>query len=201
MAKIFYFYGTMKSSKTTNLLMVYHNYEDKDLKPILVKPAEDTRSNQVTSRVGIEEEATYIVQPSKDGQAYYTGGYIAETALEQNVPILLDEAQFFEPAFIRGLCEEVQQPKFKGSNVCIMAYGLLKNFMGKLFEGTTQWLELADDIREIKTVCDYCNHKATYNVLFNDGKVVTQGDTDVVIGDTEYKVVCGNHWQSLREED
>lgn len=91
MGKTFYYYGTMKSSKTANLLMVYHNYTEKGIKPILVKPEEDTRSRTVSSRVGIEEEATYSVGKEHPKEI---AGYILATAMEQDRPILLDECQF-----------------------------------------------------------------------------------------------------------
>lgn len=199
MNKIFYYYGTMKASKTTNLLMVYHNYEDKGIKPLLVKPETDTRTSKVTSRVGIEEKANYTVGNEHPKEV---AGYILATAIEQNVPILLDECQFFSPDFVKYLCEGMKDllSKKNRSNVCIMAYGLLKNFMGNLFKGSIAWLEFADNIREIKTICARCNSKATYNVLFKDGKVITHATSDVFIGDLEYVPMCSFCWLNTREE-
>lgn len=198
MGKVFYYYGTMKSSKTANLLMVYHNYVDKGIKPILVKPEEDTRSTKVSSRVGIEEEATYIVGKEHPEE---TSGYILETAMEQDRPILLDECQFFSPDFVRKLClgNLMRVRGDQSENGIIMAYGLLTNFGGTLFDGSKAWLESADDIREVKTVCDYCGKKATYNLLLVDGKPyfdTSKGDT--IIGDTNYKVVCSDHWLKFK---
>lgn len=198
MGKTFYYYGVMKSSKTANLLMVYHNYVDKGIKPILIKPEEDTRSNKVSSRVGIEEEATYIVSKENTEEV---AREILETATEQDRPILLDECQFFSPEFINALClgNSIRVKRDTSENGVIMAYGLLTNFGGKLFEGSKAWLENADDIREVKTVCDYCGKKATHNLLLVDDKPyfdISKGDT--IIGDTNYKVVCSDHWYKLK---
>lgn len=203
MGKVFYYYGTMKSSKTANLLMVYHNYMEKGIKPILVKPSQDTRSGDtiVSSRVGIEEEATYSVGKEHPKEI---AGYILATAMEQDRPILLDECQFFSPEFINALClgNSIRVKGDASENGIIMAYGLLTNFGGKLFEGSKAWLENADDIREVKTICDYCGKKATHNLLLVDGKPyfdTSKGDT--IIGDTNYKVVCSDHWIKFKAGD
>lgn len=200
MGKVFYYYGTMKSSKTANLLMVYHNYMEKGIKPILVKPSQDTRSGDtiVSSRVGIEEEATYSVGKEHPKEI---AGYILATAMEQDRPILLDECQFFSPEFINALClgNHIRVKGDTNKNGVIMAYGLLTNFGGKLFEGSKAWLENADNIRQVKTLCDYCGKKATHNLLLVDNKPyfdTSKGDT--IIGDTNYKVVCSEHWYKLK---
>lgn len=203
MGKVFYYYGTMKSSKTANLLMVYHNYTEKGIKPILVKPSQDTRSgdNIVSSRVGIEEEATYSVGKEHPKEV---AGYILATAMKQDRPILLDECQFFSPEFINALClgNHIRVKGDTNKNGVIMAYGLLTNFGGKLFEGSKAWLENADNIREVKTICDYCGKKATHNLLLVDNKPyfdTSKGDT--IIGDTNYKVVCSDHWVKFKAGD
>lgn len=198
MIKVFYNYGTMKSSKTANLLMVYHNYQDKGINPILIKPALDTRSKYVESRVGIKEKADYVVH--NNGHFEETAGHIFETARYNNQPILLDEAQFFDPKFVKKLGYLAHSYDGKdANNVSIMAYGLLTNFMGRQFKGSSAWIEEADDIREIKTVCELCNHKATRNALFKEGVMVTNSDTDVVIGDLQYKVLCPYHFYKIKK--
>lgn len=180
--------------------MVYHNYTEKGIKPILVKPSQDTRSGDtiVSSRVGIEEEATYIVGKEHPKEV---AGYILETAMEQDRPILLDECQFFSPEFIDALClgNHIRVKGDTNKNGIIMAYGLLTNFGGKLFEGSKAWLENADNIREVKTICDYCGKKATHNLLLVDNKPYFDTSTgDTIIGDTNYKVVCSDHWYTLK---
>ena len=200
MIKIAYFYGTMKSSKTANMLMTAHNYFEKGIRPILIKPKTDSRSghNMIESRVGIKEKADYIVVNDDHGKE--RAGYIFETAMSNNQPILLDECQFFDESFIKTLCELAHSYNNDSKDVSIMAYGLLTDFMGKLFAGSKAWLENADNIREVKTVCAFCNHKAVYNALFKNGKLVTDGDSDVVIGDDEYKSLCPYHYLKAKNE-
>jgi len=195
MGKVFYYYGTMKSSKTANLLMVYHNYVEKGIKPILVKPSTDTRSGnlQVSSRVGISEVADFKVP--YDGNSHNWVYEIMESAIKSNRPILLDECQFFSKDFVKELCSwahDLNKP------VVVMAYGLLLNFGGDLFEGSKAWIENCDSLREVKTICKYCGRKATHNVLFiNNKPTFDTSSGDTFIGDTEYEVVCSEHWEEL----
>lgn len=200
MIKISFLYGTMKSSKTANMLMTAHNYLEKDIQPILVKPETDSRSgyDTIESRVGIKEKADYIVVSDNHGKE--RAGYIFETARHNDQPILLDECQFFDESFIKTLCELAHLYNNDSKDISIMAYGLLTNFMGKLFDGSKVWLENADNIREIKTVCAFCNHKAVYNALFNGNKLVTDGDSDIVIGDDEYRSLCPYHYLKAKNE-
>ena len=198
MIKISYLYGAMDSSKTANLLMTCHNYEAKGVNPLLVKPALDTRSKYIESRIGLKKVADYVV---KKGNAIADSEKIFKKAIKDDRPILLDECQFFEPEFINNLCDLVHSYWLgKAKNVSVMAYGLLTNFMGKLFDGSKTWIENADNIREIKTICAFCNHKAVYNALFKDGKLVTDGDSDIVIGDNEYKPLCSCHYLKAKNE-
>ena len=198
MIKIAYFYGTMNSSKTANLLMTCHNYEAKGINPLLVKPSLDTRSKYIESRIGLKKVADYVITK---GNAIADSEKIFKNAIKGDRPLLLDESQFFEPEFINNLCDLAHSYGLgKAKDVSIMAYGLLTNFMGRLFDGSKTWLENADNIREIKTTCAYCNHKAVYNALFNDGKLVTDGDSDIVIGDDAYKSLCPYHYLKFKKE-
>jgi len=200
MIKISFLYGTMKSSKTANMLMTAHNYLEKGVQPILVKPETDSRSDHgmIESRVGIKEKADYVVVNDDHGEEKATD--IFKTAISNNQPVLLDESQFFAESFIKTLCELAHSYNNDSKDVSIMAYGLLTDFMGKLFDGSKAWVENADNIREIKTVCAYCNHKAVYNALFKNGKLVIDGDSDIVIGDDEYKSLCPYHYLKAKNE-
>lgn len=198
MIKISFLYGTMNSSKTANLLMTCHNYEAKGVNPLLVKPALDTRSKYIESRIGLKKVADYVITK---GNAIADSEKIFKNAIKDDRPVLLDECQFFEPEFINNLCDLAHSYWLdKAKDVSIMAYGLLTDFMGKLFDGSKAWVENSDDVREIKTVCAYCNHKAVYNALFNDNKLVTDGDSDIVIGDDEYRSLCPYHYLKAKNE-
>ena len=198
MIKISFLYGAMNSSKTANLLMTCHNYEAKGVNPLLVKPSLDTRSKYIESRIGLKKVADCVITK---GNAIADSEKIFKNAIKGNRPLLLDESQFFEPEFINNLCDLAHSYGLgKAKNVSIMAYGLLTDFMGKLFDGSKAWLENADNIREIKTVCAFCNHKAVYNALFKDNKLVVESDSDIVIGDSEYKSLCPYHYLKAKNE-
>ena len=199
MIKISYLYGTMKSSKTANMLMTAHNYSEKGINPILVKPEIDNRSDygMIESRVGIKEKADYVIS---DNHGKEKATDVFKTAISNNRPVLLDESQFFTESFIKTLCELAHSYNNDSKDISIMAYGLLTNFMGKLFDGSKVWLENVDDVREIKTTCAYCNHKAVYNALFKNGKLVTDSDSDIVIGDDEYRSLCPYHYLKFKNE-
>lgn len=197
MIKIAFLYGTMNSSKTANLLMTCHNYEAKGVNPLLVKPSLDTRSKYIESRIGLKQVADYIVTK---GNAIADSEKIFKKAIKDDRPLLLDECQFFEPEFIDHLCELAHSYNNDSKDVSIMAYGLLTNYMTELFGGSKKWLENADNIREIKTTCAYCNHKAVYNALFKNNKLVTDGDSDIVIGDDQYRSLCPYHYLKAKNE-
>lgn len=199
MIKISYFYGVMKSSKTANMLMTAHNYSEKGIKPILIKPEIDSRSghNMIKSRIGIKEKADYVIS---DDHGKEKATDVFKTAISNDQPILLDECQFFDESFIKTLCGLAHSYNNDSEDISIMAYGLLTDYMGKLFTGSKVWLENVDSVREVKTLCAYCNHKAVYNALFNDGKLVIDGDSDIVIGDDAYKSLCPYHYLKFKKE-
>lgn len=200
MTKIFYYHGTMDASKSANLLMTCHNYEEKGVHPILIKPTLDTRSKYIESRIGLKKGVDFAIlndlsTPEADGLA----DIIIKKAINKNSPILLDECQFFDPRFIKSLAffSRMYDGVKDWENNSIIAYGLLTDYTSHLFDGSKAWLEVADDIREIKTTCAYCSNKAVYNGLFKDGKLVTNGDTNIIVGDSEYKALCPYHYLKL----
>lgn len=188
MAKLYYKYGAMGSSKTANALMTKFNYEEKGKRVLLLKPAVDDRdgTNVVKSRIGLEANAEcidnncdikkYIVQKHRN----------KETKKFDFDVIIVDECQFFT----------AQQVLMLGNiasflDIPVICYGLRTNYKLELFEGSKALFELADSIQEIKTICK-CGNKAIINVLKDkDGNIVSTGDTDVVIGGNEkYESMC-----------
>jgi len=190
MSKTFFYYGTMNSSKTAQMLMTAYNYKQKKTKYALIKPASDDRSGDdiIGSRVGLTATADYVV--SNNMTEYQQRQLIVELISDYDV-LLFDECQFLPPQFIKTLLDEASF-----QNIVIMAYGLLKDFQGNLFEGSEQWLLGCDSLREIKTECEQCNRKAIYNVRFNGNTPVFNGET-VVIGDDNYHVFCAKHKNEL----
>lgn len=201
MTKVFYYHGTMDASKSANLLMTCHNYEEKGVKPILIKPALDTRSKFIESRIGLKKEADFVVlNDLNKTEINHLADIIVKTAISKDSPILLDECQFFGPLFVRSLVfsSRMSNEVVNWENNSIIAYGLLTDYTSHLFEGSKAWLEVADDIREIKTTCAYCGNKAVYNGLFEDDKLITNGDTNIIVGDSEYKALCPYHYLKLK---
>lgn len=191
MAQLYFRYGTMNSGKTLQLLAVAHNYEEQN-KPVLIfKPTTDTRSvkGKIESRVGINHEAIEINKESNLFQIVYK--------LTSNINyecILVDEAQFLTKPQVKDLADIVDLLE-----IPVIAYGLKNSYVdGELFEGSQALLYYADKIEEIKTVCTFCNKKATMNLRIVNGKPIYEGNSihvgDVKNGEDYYIPVCRNHY-------
>ncbi len=187
MAKLFFHYSAMNAGKTTSLLQVAYNYRERDMRPYLLLPEFDSRSGFgiIGSRIGISAEArTYR----------YTDNLldVIEEAHHQDpiACVLIDEAQFLTPSQVDQLSFVVDTLK-----IPVMCYGLRTDFQGELFPGSARLLALADEIREIKTIC-WCGKKATMVLRVDDqGKVVSQGDKIQIGGNAHYHSVCRKHWR------
>lgn len=191
MAKVFFYYGTMNSSKTANLLMTRYNYTSRGRNVLLVKSAVDTRSDPtgVVSRIGLGAPADVIIP--NDLQSYqskYVDSVMRQATERKIDVVILDEAQFFNPDFIKILVDRVADKL----NIPIIAYGLMKDFRGVIFPGSKAWIEVSDKFCEVKTVCDLCGNKATYNYL---KKQPSQGN--IAIGSEDYMSVCRTHYKEL----
>lgn len=190
MSKLFFRYGSMSSSKTANALMVKHNYEEKGMKALLIKPATDNRDGEhiVASRVGISSVATLIYE----GEDLFSR--IKDRLVwEDTKCIIVDEAQFFSKQQIGDLCRIVDE-----MNIPVICYGLRTDFRGELFEGSQWLLAWADTIEEIKTIC-HCEKKATMNMRRSkDGVPLFDGDQVMIGGDDVYQSVCRKHFYSER---
>lgn len=180
MAKLFFRYGTMSASKSTELLITAHNYEQKDMKVLVMKPIIDTRDiGVIKSRLGIERKCDIIFEK-------YDNLFDKFNLLEDknNINcILIDEAQFLTELQVVELLHIII--KF---NIPIICYGLKIDYMNNGFEGSNALFTLAHDIKELKTVCK-CGKKATTHLLKSNGKYVFNGE-QIIIGDSEYQSVC-----------
>ena len=180
MAKLYFKYGAMGSSKTAQALITKYNYEENDLKVWLIKPGADTRdgANVVRSRIGLHADAQVI---PADMNVYEF--FVANKAGACDV-IILDECQFMTPAQIDQLREIVND-----FDIPVMCFGLRTDFQTKLFPGSLRLMEVADNIAEIKTICD-CGNKATVNARISDGYIVTEGDQVLLGGNDAYIAMC-----------
>lgn len=200
MAKLYFKFGAMGSSKTAQALMTKFNYEEKDQTVWLIKPSTDTRDDLrdedgrirtvVRSRIGLFCEAEAIAgnvdlfsvfdERSKDGK--------------YRDVIICDECQFLSP-------EQVNQLKDLADkrDVPALCFGLRADFRTELFPGSRRLFEIADSIAEIKSVC-MCGRKATVNARFDkNGKIVTEGAQVVLGGNDCYKGLCYRCYRNLIE--
>lgn len=196
--KIQFYFGVMSSNKTLNLLTLSYNYKQRGKKAIIIRPKLDTRTNEVKSRVGLSEAADFTIKSDIDANFVRN---IVQTAKSQGGIILVDEAQFMTPKFISLLSSYARK-----YDVNVFAFGLLKDFRNKLFDGAKRWIEEADSLREMKTICELCNRKATCNALENKDSTMVKAtfvddNNNVVIGDSSFHVYCGLHWQRKYNHD
>ena len=187
MAKLYFYYSAMNAGKTTNLLQSRYNYAERGMNTLVIKPRIDSRSgeNRVRSRIGLEAEAVDVdpsinlldlVQNASEGQPIHC--------------VLVDEAQFLSADQVDQLTEVVD-----ALNIPVLAYGLRTDFLGALFEGSRQLLALADELREIKTVC-HCGRKATMVVRFDgEGQPMHSGDQIQIGGNETYVSMCRRHFK------
>ena len=180
MAKLYFKYGAMGSSKTAQALITKYNYEENDLNVWLIKPSADTRDgvNILRSRIGLEAQV-HVVTPSMDVYDLFV------TAKRDCCDVIIvDECQFMTAKQIDELRAIVND-----YNVPVLCFGLRTDFQTKLFPGSMRLMELADCIEEIKTMCD-CGAKATVNARINDGFIVTEGAQVVLGGNDSYIAMC-----------
>lgn len=191
MAKLYFKYGAMGSSKTAQALITKYNYEENDLQVWLIKPGADTRDgeNVVRSRIGLQADAQVI---PADMNIY--DFFAAHKAGACDV-VILDECQFMTEAQIDQLREIVND-----YDIPVMCFGLRTDFRTKLFPGSLRLMEVADNIEEIKTICD-CGNKATVNARIINGYIVTEGDQVLLGGNDAYIAMCHRCYiQGIREK-
>ena len=190
MAKLYFKYGAMGSSKSAQALITKFNYEERDMSVWLIKPSVDTRdgADLIRSRIGLEAHARVITPGENIVDAYHAAG--------KHSVIIADEAQFFTPAQIdqlRALVDEEELP--------VLCFGLRTDFQTHFFPGARRLMELADSLTEIKTVCS-CGRKATVNARLDAaGRIVTEGDQVLLGGNDRYIAMCHHCWiRRIREQ-
>ena len=184
MAKLYFKYGAMGSSKTANALITKFNYEERGMKVWLIKPALDIRdgADVIRSRIGLEERA-YAVTPDVDL-------YLDFAASHRDCHVIIaDECQFFTSAQVDQLRKIVDE-----LDIPVLCFGLRTDFLTHMFEGSHRLFEVADSISEIKTICT-CGKKAIVNARIDgDGKIVTEGGQIMLGGNDSYVAMCHACW-------
>ena len=191
MAKLYFKYGAMGSSKTAQALTTKFNYEEKGMTVWLIKPGTDDRdgANIIRSRIGLYQTADVIAPEDNIIERYHKAG---------NCDVIIaDEAQFLTPTQIDQLRTLVDE-----ENLPVLCFGLRTDFRTKFFPGAMRLMELADSITEIKTICE-CGRKATVNARFDDnGKIITEGAQVVLGGNDRYTAMCHKCWvDTIRKQN
>ena len=190
MAKLYFYYSAMNAGKTTTLLQSSHNYAERGMETLVLKPRVDGRegTGRIRSRIGLEAEAVNFGY--NDDLLQMIIGRINQDSLDC---VLVDEAQFLSVSQVKQLTDVVDR-----LNIPVLTYGLRTDFRGELFEGSQQLLALADELREIKTVC-HCGRKAIMTVrLDNDGKPIQAGEQIQIGGNEHYVSMCRLHFKESR---
>lgn len=181
MAKLYFKYGAMGSSKTANALMVRFNFEERGQQALLVKPRLDTRDGEhlVVSRIGLTYPCIYFDELRQ----------LSVMELQQTACVIVDEAQFLTKEEVHYLVYLVDELE-----ISVICYGLRSDFKGELFPGSEELLVMADTLEEIKSTC-WCGKKAAFNARFDEhGQVVKEGVQVLLGANDKYIGLCRKHW-------
>ena len=194
MSKLYFRYGAMNSGKSTNLMQVAYNYEERGMKVLLIKPSTDKKGgDKLVSRLGVERKVDLLIN---DDQNIYNEVKKWQDEKYKIDCILVDEVQFFKAYQIDQLFEIA---------VCldipVICYGLRTDFKMQGFEGTTRLLLLAHSIEELKTICK-CGKKAILNGRKINGKFVFEGEQVAIdnIDNVEYESLCGHCYFKFKNQ-
>ena len=179
----------MNAGKSTALLQSNYNYLERGMNTLLFLPKIDADSNdgKIHSRIGLTADAHSV------DTEFNFFHHVSQEHIKKSIDcILIDEAQFLTKEQVKQICKISDE-----INIPAMCYGIRTDFQGKLFEGSSELLALADNLIELKTVCD-CGRKAIMVVRLDEkGKVITDGDQIKIGGNDTYKVFCRKHFREL----
>ena len=178
MAKLYFRYGAMGSSKTANAVMVQYNYQERGRKVLMLKPKLENRDGAtiVRSRCGLEAQCRFVED-------------LGEISLDGIECVIVDESHFLTAEQVKQLVDIVDE-----RDIPVICYGLRSDFRGELFEGSRELLRWADTIEEIKTIC-WCGRKATFNARVQNGHIVREGEQIMMGGNSAYVSLCRRHWR------
>jgi thymidine kinase len=186
MAKLYFSYAAMNAGKSTILLQAAHNYRERGMRPLLLTAALDDRAGQgvISSRIGLSQEAIPFTQ--SDDLFALGQKQQADAAIDC---LFVDEAQFLTEEQVWQLARIADELK-----IPVLCYGLRTDFQGQLFPGSATLLAIADNLREIRTIC-WCGAKASMVLRLDaSGQPVTEGEQVVIGGNESYVSLCRKHW-------
>jgi len=187
MSKLFFRYGAMNSGKSTALLQVAHNYEERDQSVALVKSSVDTKGDdQIVSRLGVSRRADLLLSPGQDlRHALHTLRDKRSDSALGFACVLIDEAQFLTP-------DQVDQALAVAvlDEVPVVAFGIRTDFRTRAFPGSQRLMEVAHSLQEMKTICR-CGSKAIFNARLGEAGIIREGEQVMIDGDTaRYEALC-----------
>ncbi len=187
MAKLYFSFSAMNAGKSAILLQSAYNYQERGMTTLLMKPALDDRdpkADHIVSRIGLNAQADLFTNET-DLEVHITEAH----KVKPINCVLLDEAQFLTPEQVWQLSRVSDYHR-----IPVMCYGLRTDFQGILFPGSATLLAIADDLRELRTLC-WCGRKATMTLRFDKtGDAVTEGQQIEVGGNEKYISLCRKHW-------
>lgn len=186
MAKLYFYYSSMNAGKSSNLLQSSFNYRERGMETLLFTAAIDDRFGKgiIRSRIGLEAEALMF-----DADTDIVAEVGKERERRKVDCVLVDEAQFLTRAQVLQLAYLADE-----ENIPVLAYGLRTDFQANLFEGSQYLLGLADELRELKTICP-CGKKATMNLRLDaGGNTVKEGQQTEIGGNDRYIALCRKHF-------
>ena len=190
MAKLYFRFGAMNSGKSTALLQVAHNYEERSQQVLIAKPAVDTKGDlTIVSRLGVDRRVDFLITPEANMRELahdYSNNGLIIPGIKNLACLLIDEAQFltreqvdqaFELAVLDG--------------VPVLCYGIRTDFLTVGFPGSIRLMEIAHSLEELKTICR-CGKKAMFNARKFDGEFIFEGDQVAIDGvEVTYESLCG----------
>lgn len=191
MAKLYFRYGAMNCGKTTALIQIAHNYEERGMSVLVIKPKLDTKGQQtIVSRLGTSRKVDLLTEPT------LSIGKEIEKLKQKPDCILVDEAQFLEPHHVDELLQLTID-----KNIPVIAYGLRSDFRTQSFPGSRRLFEVAHTIEELKTICR-CGKKAIFNGRKINGSFVFDGKQVAIDGENkiEYESLCASCYLSFRKQ-
>lgn len=189
MASLYFYYASMNSGKSSQLIQSAYNYKERGMRTLILKPAVDNRDSEfaVVSRIGLEAEAVLV----RDDTSILSLVHLNILNEGKLHCILVDEAQFLTEAHVTELAYIVDV-----MGIPVLCYGLRNDFTGNAFPGSGKLLAIADKLIEVKSIC-HCGAKSTHVLrLDGNGKVLRAGPQVQIGGNDSYVAVCRKHWRS-----
>lgn len=192
MANLYFYYSSMDAGKTTQLIQTAHNYQQRKMKPLVLKPSTDNREGtkpRVISRIGLEFPATIVDVNDIDMMDTLVNGIVASG---YDV-VLVDEVQFFSVEHLKRFVRLVDE-----YGIPVLCYGLRNSFNNEGFPSVMYLLQHAEKLVEVKTMC-WCGSKATHNLMVVDGIPIKSAQSAVKVGGSDlYHSVCRKHFNEGR---